>query len=198
MKILHDGLLRSMARDGMIKPFFEENVSEVRKPISNGLSSFGYDATLGTGFRAMRSDLPPDTVIDPLAMTPNQIDKFFTMESAASYDIPPGSYVLGHSVETFRIPDTTLGICLGKSSYARLGIIVNVTPLEPGWEGQVTVEISNHTPYHVRVHAGHGISQFVFLDNDVPPQRSYKHRGAKYHGQRGVVLPRFGMVDEKS
>jgi len=188
MHLMHDGMIRALARGGyMIEPFFEGQV----RPISNGLGSFGYDATLGTEFRFLRSSALEGMIIDPHRLSPEQIDDLFMTEHADYMTIGPSSFVLGHSVEMFHIPTNVLGICLGKSTYARFGIIINVTPLEPGWSGQVTIEISNHGPYPFVVHAGDGIAQFLFLQNETPPQKTYQERGAKYQHQRGVVLPRI-------
>ena len=192
MHLMHDGMIRALARGGMIEPFFEGQA----RPISNGLGSFGYDATLGTEFRYLRPKLPEECMaIDPHKLSPEKIDDLFYTEHADYMVIQPASFVLGHSVEMFHIPTNVLGICLGKSTYARFGIIINVTPLEPGWSGQVTIEITNHGPYPFVVHAGDGIAQFIFLQNETPPQKTYRDRGAKYQHQRGVVLPRVRVVD---
>ena len=194
MHLMHDGMIRALARGGMIEPLFEGQT----RPISNGIGSFGYDATLGSEFRYLRPSAPVGTMIDPHKLSPAQIDNLFLTEHADYMVIQPASFVLGHSVEMFHIPTNVLGICLGKSSLARFGIICNVTPLEPGWSGQVTIEISNLGPYPFVIHAGDGIVQIIFLQNETPPQKPYPERGAKYQHQRGVVLPRVRMVDTQS
>jgi len=184
MALLPDTEIRRLAQDaGMIEPFVE---SQRRAGvISYGLSSFGYDARLADEFKIFTN--VDNALVDPKAFS----DAGFVTRSGASCVIPPNSFILGHTVEFFRIPRDVLVICLGKSTYARCGLIVNVTPLEPEWEGQVTIEISNTTPLPARVYAHEGICQFLFLRGEAPPEVSYADRAGKYMGQRGVALPRL-------
>jgi len=183
--ILPDNAIRALAeKKDMIDPFVDGQVRE--KVISYGLSSFGYDMRIAGEFRVFTPNIY-NSVVDP-----KKIDERAMVE----YDvddhilIPPNSYVLGRSVEYFRMPETLLAIVLGKSTYARSGIIVNVTPLEPGWEGHVTIEIGNATPLPAKVYADEGIAQVVFLEGDAP-DRSYADKQGKYQHQRGITLPRM-------
>ena len=172
----------------MIEPFVDAPVrdGQVRDGrISYGLSSYGYDARVSDDFRIFTN--VDSAVVDPKAFT---ADSFVT-RTGASCIIPPNSFALAHTVEYFRIPRDILVICLGKSTYARCGIIVNVTPLEPEWEGQVTIEISNTTPLPARIHAHEGICQFLFLRGDSPCEISYADKRGKYMRQTGVSLPRM-------
>ena len=173
-----------MARDHhMIDPFTD--APSPRGTISYGLSSYGYDARVADDFRIFTN--VDSAVVDPKAFNSDS----FVTRTGASCIIPPNSFALAHTVEYFRIPRDVLVICLGKSTYARCGIIVNVTPLEPEWEGQVTIEISNTTPLPARIHAHEGICQFLFLHGDSPPEVSYADKRGKYMGQTGVSLPRM-------
>ena len=173
-----------MARDHhMIDPFTD--APSPRGTISYGLSSYGYDARVADDFRIFTN--VDSAVVDPKAFNSDS----FVTRTGASCIIPPNSFALAHTVEYFRIPRDVLVICLGKSTYARCGIIVNVTPLEPEWEGQVTIEISNTTPLPARIHAHEGICQFLFLRGDSPPEVSYADKRGKYMGQTGVSLPRM-------
>ena len=167
----------------MIEPFVD--APSPRDAISYGLSSFGYDARVADDFRIFTN--VDSAVVDPKDFNPDS----FVTRRGASCTIPPNSFALAHTVEYFRIPRDVLVICLGKSTYARCGIIVNVTPLEPEWEGQVTIEISNTTPLPARIHAGEGICQFLFLRGEAPPEVSYADKRGKYMGQTGVSLPRM-------
>ena len=182
MTILPDYKIRQLAQVGMIEPWFEG----VKRPgkISYGISSYGYDASLAPRIKLF-SNLH-GAVIDPKAMD----ERCFHDVEGDSFVIPPNSYALGHTVERFSIPNDVLVICLGKSTYARAGIIVNVTPLEPGWKGHVTLEISNATPLPARVYAHEGICQFVFLRGTLP-ERTYADRSGTYQGQSGITLPRI-------
>ncbi len=182
--ILADHQIRDLAKnEGMIEPFEEKQKREGN--ISYGLSSYGYDARCAPDFKIFTN--VDNAIVDP---------KEFSAQSFVDREtdiciIPPNSFVLTHTVEYFRIPKDVLVICLGKSTYARCGLIVNVTPLEPGWEGHVTLEISNTTPLPARVYANEGIAQFLFFKGSAPCETSYADRSGKYMGQRGVTLPRL-------
>ena len=184
MPVMPDHWIRRQATEhGMIEPFVDEQRRE--GVISYGLSSYGYDARVADEFRIFTN--VDSAIIDPKAFSPES----FVTRRGASCLIPPNSFALAHTVEYFRIPRDCLVVCLGKSTYARCGIIVNVTPLEPEWEGQVTIEISNTTPLPARVHAGEGICQFLFLQGASPCETSYADKAGKYMRQRGVALPRL-------
>jgi len=182
MSILSDRWIRRMAQDkGMIEPFV--NAQKREGVISYGLSSYGYDARVGTDFKIFTN--VNSSVVDPKAFDP---DSFVDRKTDVCV-IPPNSFALARTVEYFRVPRDVLVICLGKSTYARCGIIVNVTPLEPGWEGHVTLEFSNTTPLPAKIYANEGVAQMLFLESDEECETSYKDRGGKYMGQRGVTLP---------
>ena len=184
MSVMSDRWIREMAtKHGMIDPFEEGP----RRPgtISFGLSSYGFDARIADEFKI--STNIDSAVIDPKNFAPTS----FVDRQTDTVIIPPNSFALGHTVEYFRIPRDILVICLGKSTYARCGIIVNVTPLEPEWEGQVTIEISNTTPLPARIYANEGICQFLFLQGNEPCEVSYADKSGKYMGQRGTALPRM-------
>ncbi|MCS6931088.1 MAG: dCTP deaminase [Acetobacteraceae bacterium] len=184
MPIMPDSWIRRMATEaGMIEPFVEAQRRE--GVISYGLSSYGYDARIAEEFKIFTN--VDNAVVDPKAFS----SAGFVTRSGPACIIPPNSFVLGHTVEYFRIPRDVLVICLGKSTYARCGLIVNVTPLEPEWEGQVTIEISNTTPLPAKIYANEGICQFLFLKGEGPPEVSYADRAGKYMRQRGVALPRL-------
>jgi dCTP deaminase len=153
--------------------------------ISYGLSSYGYDARVAPEFKIFTN--VDNALVDPKHFS----DRSFVERTGESCVIPPNSFALARTVEYFRIPRDVLVICLGKSTYARCGMIVNVTPLEPEWEGHVTLEISNTTPLPARVYANEGICQFLFLKGDTQPEVSYADRRGKYMKQRGVTLPRL-------
>ena len=183
MPVMSDRWIRRMAQDhGMIEPFVEAQKRE--GVISYGLSSYGYDARVADEFKIFTN--VDSAVIDPKDFAPTS----FVDRKTDVCIIPPNSFALGHTVEYFRIPRDVLVICLGKSTYARCGIIVNVTPLEPEWEGQVTIEISNTTPLPAKIHAHEGICQFLFLQGNEPCETSYADKAGKYMRQRGVALPR--------
>lgn len=168
---------------GMIDPFTEKLKRE--GVISYGLSSYGYDARLADEFMIFTN--VDNAIVDPKDFS----DKSFVNRKTDVCVIPPNSFVLCRTVEYFKIPKDILVICLGKSTYARCGLIVNVTPLEPGWEGHVTLEISNTTPLPAKVYANEGICQFLFFKGSSPCETTYADRSGKYMGQRGVTLPRI-------
>lgn len=169
----------------MIEPFEPGQVREVdgKKVISFGTSSFGYDVRCAREFKVFTNI--NSAIVDPKAFS----EASFVDVVADVCIIPPNSFVLARTVEYFRIPRNILTICLGKSTYARCGIIVNVTPLEPEWEGHVTLEFSNTTPLPAKIYANEGVAQMLFLEADTPCEVSYRDRGGKYQGQRGVTLP---------
>ena len=166
---------------GMIEPFEERLVRE--GVISYGVSSFGYDLRAAAEWKVFTNAY--GAVVDPKAFDPQS----FVEIEGESVLIPPNSFALTRSVEYIRMPENVIAIALGKSTYARCGIVANVTPLEPGWEGHVTLEISNTTPLPARVYAGEGIVQILFFEGE-PPETSYRDRQGKYQGQRGITLPK--------
>ncbi len=184
MPVMPDSWIRRMATEaGMIEPFVEAQKRD--GVISYGLSSYGYDARVASEFKVF-------TNIDSVVVDPKDFsERSFVSRTGATCMIPPNSFALAHTIEVFRIPRDVLVVCLGKSTYARCGIIVNVTPLEPEWEGQVTIEISNTTPLPARIYANEGICQFLFLQGAGPCEISYAERAGKYMGQRGVATPRM-------
>ncbi|MFA5591688.1 MAG: dCTP deaminase [Micavibrio sp.] len=182
--ILSDGQIRNLALNhGMIEPFVERQTFD--GVISYGLSSYGYDARCSSEFKIFTN--VDNAIVDPK----NFSEQSFVDRETDVCIIPPNSFVLTRSVEYFRIPKDVLVICLGKSTYARCGLIVNVTPLEPGWEGHVTLEISNTTPLPAKVYANEGVAQFLFFKGSAECEVSYADRAGKYMGQRGVTLPRM-------
>ena len=184
MGILPDRWIRERAlADGMIEPFVEAQRRE--GCISYGLSSYGYDARVADEFKIFTN--VDSATVDPKDFAANS----FVDRKTDCCIIPPNSFALARTVEYFRVPRDVLVICLGKSTYARCGIIVNVTPLEPEWEGQVTIEISNTTPLPARIYANEGICQFLFLQGAGPCEISYAERAGKYMRQRGVATPRM-------
>ena len=170
----------------LIEPFEPNQVRETgaSRVISWGTSSYGYDVRCAGEFKVFTNI--NSAVVDPKTFT----ESSFVDVEADVCIIPPNSFALARTVEYFRIPRDVLTICLGKSTYARCGIIVNVTPLEPEWEGHVTLEFSNTSPLPARVYANEGVAQVVFLQSDEVCETSYRDRGGKYQGQRGVTLPR--------
>ena len=182
MSVLSDKWIKKMALDGMIAPFEEKQIREGK--ISYGLSSFGYDARVSNEFKIFTN--VNSEIVDPKNFKPSN----FVTKNVSECIIPPNSFVLASTVEYFKIPKDVLVICLGKSTYARCGIIVNVTPLEPSWEGHVTLEISNTTPLPAKIYANEGVAQFVFLKGNERPEISYSERKGKYMGQTGVTLPK--------
>ncbi|MGD1879102.1 MAG: dCTP deaminase [Kiloniellaceae bacterium] len=184
MSIMPDSWIREMAQTkGMIAPFIEAQRRE--GVISYGVSSYGYAARVAEEFKIFTN--VDSVIVDPK----NFSDQSFVERNTDVCIIPPNSFALARTVEYFRIPRDVLVICLGKSTYARCGIIVNVTPLEPEWEGHVTLEFSNTTPLPAKVYANEGACQFLFLKGATPPEVSYADRAGKYMGQRGVTLPRL-------
>ncbi|MEM6490587.1 MAG: dCTP deaminase [Pseudomonadota bacterium] len=183
MAVLSDIWIREQAAAGMIEPFVERQTRE--GVISYGLSSYGYDARVSREFKIFTN--VDNAIVDPKAFS----EATFVDREADVCVIPPNSFVLARTVEYFRIPRDVLVICLGKSTYARCGIIVNVTPLEPEWEGHVTLEFSNSTPLPARIYANEGACQFVFLRGDQPCATSYADRAGKYMGQRDVTPPKL-------
>ncbi len=178
-----DRWIREMAQKGMIEPF---NKKQVRKGvISYGVSSYGYDMRIGGEFKIFTNI--NNTVVDPKNFDP----KSFVDYKGDVCIIPPNSFLLASSLEYFRIPRDVLVICLGKSTYARCGLVVNVTPLEPEWEGHVTIEISNTTPLPARIYANEGIAQLIFLQAAEICEVSYKDKSGKYQAQKGITLPRM-------
>jgi dCTP deaminase len=182
--ILPDSWIREQALNhGMIDPFVEK---QVRKDvISYGLSSYGYDARCADEFKIFTN--VNNAIVDPKDFSPSS----FVDRQSDVCIIPPNSFMLARTVEYFRIPRDVLVICLGKSTYARCGIIVNVTPLEPEWEGHVTLEFSNTTPLPAKIYANEGVCQFLFLKGAGDCETSYKDRSGKYMGQNGVTLPKI-------
>jgi dCTP deaminase len=166
---------------GMIKPFEERQVRT--GVISYGLSSYGYDLRIADEFKIFTNI--NNTLVDPKAFDPRS---FVDLQGPVCI-VPPNSFALGRSVEYFKIPRNVLTICVGKSTYARCGIITNVTPFEPEWEGFVTLEISNTTPLPAKIYANEGIAQVLFFESDEACQTSYADRQGKYQGQQGIVLP---------
>ena len=184
MAILSDRWIRRMAQDkGMIEPFVDSQKRD--GIISYGLSSYGYDARVDNEFKIFTN--VDSAVVDPKNFAANS----FVDRSSDVCIIPPNSFALARTVEYFRIPRDVLVICVGKSTYARCGIIVNVTPLEPEWEGHVTLEFSNTTPLPAKIYANEGIAQVLFFQGDEPCERSYKDKKGKYQAQRGVTLPKI-------
>ena len=183
MTVLSDRWIKKMAQEkGMIKPFIPKQ--KKGKTISYGLSSFGYDARVSNEFKIF-------TDVDSAIVDPKNFNKnSFVSRKVNECIIPPNSFVLASTVEYFSIPKDVLVICLGKSTYARCGIIVNVTPLEPGWKGHVTLEFSNTTPLPAKIYANEGAAQFIFLKGNEKPSITYEKRNGKYMNQTGVTLPK--------
>ena len=174
-----------MAKEhGMIEPFVDGQVRE--GVVSYGVSSYGYDVRVADEFKIFTNI--NTTVIDPKSFDPRS----FHDVKAPVCIVPPNSFALARTVEYFRIPRDVLTVCLGKSTYARCGIIVNVTPFEPEWEGTATLEISNTTPLPAKIYANEGIAQVLFLQSDEPCTTSYADRKGKYQAQRLVTLPKIG------
>ena len=188
MSIKSDRWIRRMAeQEGMIEPFVAGQVREregTGRVISYGTSSYGYDIRCADEFKIFTNI--NSAVVDPK----NFDDNSFVDVKSDVCIIPPNSVALARTVEYFRIPRSVLTICLGKSTYARCGIIVNVTPLEPEWEGHVTLEFSNTTPLPAKIYANEGVAQVLFLESDEVCETSYGDRGGKYQGQTGVTLPK--------
>jgi len=186
MSIKSDRWIQKMAKQGMIEPFESAQIRgpEADRVISYGTSSYGYDVRCAADFKVF-------TNINSAVVDPKDFDEssFVDMRSDVCI-VPPNSFALARTVEYFRIPRNVLTICLGKSTYARCGIIVNVTPLEPEWEGHVTLEFSNTTPLPAKIYANEGVAQMIFLESDEVCDVSYRDRGGKYQGQKGVTMPK--------
>ena len=188
MTIKSDSWIKKMAKEeNMISPFETDQIKSLSgsKVISYGTSSYGYDVRCSSMFKVF-------TNINSAVVDPKKFDKnsFVDFEGDTCI-IPPNSFALASTVEYFKIPRSVLTICLGKSTYARCGIIVNVTPLEPEWEGHVTLEFSNTTPLPAKIYANEGVAQFIFLKGNESPGVSYADRNGKYMGQKGVTLPKI-------
>ncbi|MGE4619498.1 MAG: dCTP deaminase [Planctomycetota bacterium] len=193
MSVKPDRWIRRMAVEhGMIEPFTPEQVregqsdsGEPQRVISYGISSYGYDLRVADEFKVFTN--VHGSVVDPKSFD----DRSFVDIKTDCCIIPPNSFALARSIEYFRIPRNVITVCLGKSTYARCGIIVNVTPFEPEWEGHVTLEISNTTPLPARVYANEGLAQVLFFESDEECETSYLDKGGKYQGQRGINPPRM-------
>ena len=184
MSIKSDKWIKRMALEfGMIEPFVENQARA--GVVSYGVSSYGYDIRVADEFKVFTNIY--NTVVDPKNFDP----KSFVDIKAEVCIIPPNSFALARTIEYFRIPRDILTVCLGKSTYARCGIIVNVTPFEPEWEGHVTIEISNTTPLPAKIYSNEGIAQVLFFQGDEPCAVSYKDKKGKYQAQRGVTLPKI-------
>jgi dCTP deaminase len=184
MTIKADTWITRMALEHqMIEPFVSDQVRA--GVISYGVSSYGYDVRVGDEFKVFTNVY--NTVVDPKNFDPQS----FVDIKADECIVPPNSFALASTVEYFRIPRDVLTVCLGKSTYARCGIIVNVTPFEPEWEGHVTIEISNTTPLPAKIYANEGIAQVLFFQSDEQCEISYKDKKGKYQAQRGVTLPKI-------
>ena len=179
-----DRWIKKMALEhGMIEPFEDRQARD--GVVSFGLSSYGYDIRVADEFKVF-------TNINSTVVDPKHFDAGFFVDVKADVRIiPPNSFALGRTVEYFRIPRDVLAVCVGKSTYARCGLIVNVTPFEPEWEGFVTLEISNTTPLPARVYSNEGIAQVLFFESDEPCEVSYADRAGKYQRQQGLTLPKL-------
>ena len=184
MSVLSDKWIKKMVKSHkIISPFVSKQIRKGK--ISYGLSSYGYDARVSNDFKFFTN--VNSTIVDPKNF---KKDGFVSKKSRICV-IPPNSFALARTVEYFRIPENVIVICLGKSTYARCGIIVNVTPLEPGWEGHVTLEFSNSTPLPAKIYANEGAAQFVFIKGNEKPEVTYAKRKGKYMKQKGVTLPKI-------
>ena len=183
MSVQSDKWIKKMAKDHeMIAPFEDQQVRGDK--ISFGVSSYGYDARVSNEFKIFTN--VNSEIVDPKNFKPTN----FVTKKSSECIIPPNSFVLASTIEYFKVPKDILVICLGKSTYARCGIIVNVTPLEPGWEGHVTLEFSNTTPLPAKIYANEGVAQFIFLKGTEVPEVTYADRNGKYMRQTGVTLPK--------
>lgn len=184
MGLKPDHWIKKMAmEEGMIKPFVETQVRQ--GVISYGVSSYGYDIRVADEFKIFTNVY--SAMVDPKNFSPQSMIDF----QGETCTIPPNSFALARTMEWFHIPRGVLTICLGKSTYARCGIIVNVTPFEPEWEGYATLEISNTTPLPAKIYANEGIAQVIFFEADEPCTTSYAEKKGKYQGQQSIVLPRI-------
>ncbi len=189
MAIMSDKWIREQAtKNGMIKPFVEKQKRD--GVISYGVSSYGYDCRVSDEFKIFTN--VDNSIVDPKNFT----DDCFVTRKTDVCIIPPNSFVLARTVETFKIPRDILVVCLGKSTYARCGLIVNVTPLEPEWEGQITLEVSNTTQLPAKVYANEGLAQLLFFQGNEPCERSYAEKGGKYMHQEGIVLTKVENVED--
>lgn len=187
MSIKSDSWIRRQVIDnGMIEPFSYEQVKESSsiKRISYGVSSYGYDARIADEYKIFTNI--NSSIIDPKDIC----DKAFIDFKGEFCIIPPNSFVLGRTVERFKIPRNVMVVCVGKSTYARCGIIINITPLEPEWEGYVTIEMSNTTSLPAKIYSNEGIAQFLFFESDEECESSYKEKSGKYMNQVGITLPK--------
>lgn len=185
MTLLVDHQIERLARQGMIQNFY---VEKYKRGLSAGLTSCGYDARLGSELYEINPGYWPGGCIDPMKGAQDDDMKITSIADYDTYILEPGAFTLGHTIETFAIPADIKAICHGKSTYARCGIHVNVTPLEPGWTGQVTLEIFNQSPRPVLLYPGRGICQFEFHRLLEPPIQTYADKGGKYQGQTGVTF----------
>ena len=184
MSVQSDKWIIKMAKDNaMITPFEDKQIRGNK--ISFGVSSYGYDARVSDEFKIFTN--VNSEIVDPK----NFKSTNFVTKNSLECIIPPNSFVLARTVEYFKIPEDILVICLGKSTYARCGIIVNVTPLEPGWEGHVTLEISNTTPLPAKIYSNEGLCQVLFFESDEECETSYKDKKGKYQKQTGITLPKI-------
>ena len=184
MSIKSDRWIREMCvKHKMIEPYAEKQVRQ--GVISYGISSYGYDLRIADEFKIFTN--VNSTIVDPKNMDPASMVDF----KGPVCVIPPNSFALGRTVEYFRVPRNVLCTCVGKSTYARCGIITNVTPFEPEWEGFVTLEISNTTPLPAKIYANEGIAQVLFFESDEPCETSYRDKAGKYQKQTGITLPRL-------
>ncbi|MDI6641125.1 MAG: dCTP deaminase [Elusimicrobiota bacterium] len=184
MMLKSDKWIREMAlKHKMIEPFFERQIN--KSVISYGLSSYGYDMRIADEFKVFTNI--NNSIVDPKNFDPKMLVDF----KGDYCIIPPNSFALARSVEYFRIPRNILTICVGKSTYARCGIIVNVTPFEPEWEGYATLEISNTTPLPAKIYSNEGIAQVLFFESDQVCEISYADKKGKYQAQKGITLPKL-------
>jgi dCTP deaminase len=184
MSIKSDKWIKRMSnQENMIKPFVERNVKE--DVVSYGLSSYGYDIRVSDEYKIFTNI--NNSIIDPKKFD----DKSFINFKGDVCVVPANSFALARSIEYFKIPRNVLTICLGKSTYARCGIIVNVTPFEPEWEGYVTLEISNTTPLPAKIYSNEGLCQVIFFESDEVCEVSYKDKSGKYQSQTGITLPKI-------
>ena len=184
MSIKSDNWIKKMSqKNNMIEPFVDTNIRD--NSISYGLSSYGYDIRVSDEYKIFTNI--NNSVIDPKKFD----DKSFVNFKGDVCIVPANSFALARSVEHFKIPRNVLTICLGKSTYARCGIIVNVTPFEPEWEGYVTLEISNTTPLPAKIYSNEGLCQVIFFESDEDCNRSYKDKSGKYQSQTGITLPKL-------
>ncbi len=180
-------IIEKAKNEDMLSPFAEEQVRG--GVVSFGVSSYGYDARIADEFRIINTE-DKDKIIDPK----NIDESIFTTVKADHCIIQPNSYILGKTVEYFKMPKKTMGICVGKSTYARSGIVTNITPLEPEWEGYVTMSIVNASPLPVKIYANEGIIQVIFFESDSAPLTSYKDKGGKYQAQKDLTLSKIDPV----